>query len=216
MYKFDIGGDIVEVPEGLVDMSDLLRTTLSTDIPVDKNENGIPIVEIATVEDVRVMTVYYNTGQVLEGYDIAMDTLLIIPRLLDPIKRRICTNRTREIVIESVKLRPEIWQPVRRFQDHVILLHTLEVPDVYHMMKLTDPEGKGEVSVRYKDIEILGGKSYQILDEDCENIYETLKKYRSKYMYMVVICDQPKVYSIDMYMKMKLGKTNANTRHHTK
>lgn len=217
MVKFNIEGQVVEVEEDIVKMSTLLSTTCSTDIRVDCDEDGNYVVEIATGNDVKILTSYYTTGEVSNEILDAFDRLLFNgPISKDRLKLywldRICppTLRDKKIITRYINVinkktnvsttsLEDIWKPLRRFQHYGILLNDIEKPDTYTLIPIHEDGPRGKVNVMYSQPSTCS--KYYVLDDICYSAYDTLKKYKKDFTYLLIISDYPTLYSIDEYIR---------------
>lgn len=215
-FKFSIEGHVEELDESIINMSVLLRTTLRTDMTVEKDKEGNPIVEIATLDDISVLKKYYEYGKVSVNIVEVFDRLIVEPRLTCNRKLRIywldklCKNKDMEIRTLHIPLcnnkelsdntLSSIWKPVRKFQDYGILLSRMEKPVEYHLIPISKTGPRGEVCLRYKTPSTT--EKHIVLNDVCTSAYETLKKYKATYTHMVVISDTPVVYSISDYIRV--------------
>lgn len=207
-------------------MSILLRTTLNTDLPVERNENGVPVVEIVTLRDIEILIDYYNNGNVTDDIIEAFDRLIVEPRRSNisglkyywidkicPIPLRdnkilttynpvvVHDNISQAVRYNSINRIDDIIKPVRRFQHYGILLKELKKPEIYTLIPIDENGPRGKVTIKYTNIIPRDGQQCNILDEICYNAYDTLKKYEKTYKYMLVISDTPKLYSYIIYVK---------------
>lgn len=221
--KFSIEGTIIDIDDNIVNLSLLLKTTLNTDLRVDVDNDGIPIVEIATIGDVHLLEDYYYNGNVNIHMLEAFDRLIVEPRItsLDKLKYywidKLCpvSLRDQKITATYVPVYPnqlnkridasivakleDIWKPVRRYQDYGILLNGIKQPIIYTLIPIDINGPRGKVTVRFSKIS--SNEQCNILDDICYNAYDTLKKYRGSYTHLLVISDIPTLYSYDDYIK---------------
>lgn len=215
-FKFSIEGHVVELEESIVNMSALLRTTLNTNMTIETDEEGNPIVEIANLRDIDILRKYYEYGNITKDIVEVFDRLIIQPRLIKTKSLklywldRICKNKDTQIRTLHIPLcnnkqlvsntLESIWKPVRRFQDYGILLSKMEKPDEYHLILISEFGPRGDVSIRYNILSTT--EKHIILNDVCTSAYETLKKYKATYTHMIVLSDKPIVYSISDYIRM--------------
>lgn len=216
--KFNIEGEVISVEEELVNLSVLLKTTLSTDLPVDLDEQGNPIVEIISKRDINILHDYYYHGIIVDDIVEAFDRLIIQPRYtkLDKLKYywidKLCPKDVRDSLILTVYLPvytskrdttadtvKSIYEPVQRFQDYGILLNGIKKPEIYTLIPIHKDGPRGNVIRRFSTLSTK--EKYTILDDVCYTAYDTLKKYHDKYTHMIVISDSPRLYSYVNYLK---------------
>lgn len=219
--KFKIEDQVVEIPHKIAMMSVLLRTTLDTTLPVEKDDNDIPIVCIATTRDVQILINYYNNGTIDDDILEAFDRLIIEPKIttLDRLAYywidKICPVdlRDKKLITTHIRVIPEntngyctlndICKPVRRFQNYGILLKNIEKPTLYTLIKIDENGPRDNIIITYSKPST--EEQYIILDDICYNAYDTLKKYKNSYRYMLVISDYPKLYSYIDYIKYNVA-----------
>lgn len=217
MVKFNIEGQVVEVEDDIVRMSTLLSTTCDTNLRVDCDINGNPIVEIIIGNDVKVLTNYYTTGEISDDILDAFDRLLFNgPITKDRLKLywldKICpisirdkkiitryTSTTDKITNISTTSLEDIWKPLRRFQHYGILLNGINKPSTYTLIPIDKDGPRGKVNIMYSQPST--SEKYIVLDDICYNAYETLKKYKKEFTYLLIISDHPTLYSIDEYIR---------------
>lgn len=202
--KFNIQGEVVEVDEEVVKLSILLSTTMNTNLRVDLDDEGIPIVEIVTKDDIDILIKYYKNGEISHNIVEAFDRLIVEPRItkLDKLKYywldKLCPVPLRDqmIIAPFLPILDDICKHVRRFQDYGILLDEYSVPETYTFIPIDVNGPRGKVLQRY--LKPTTKVEHVILNDICYNAYDTLRKYKRKYM--LVISDTPTMYSIHSYI----------------